>query len=532
MDRGKRLSRGNIIGKKGEMAFEQWALDNQLSPNKADTDLGVDYFCQIMRAVSGSKSLEGAGSILAAQVKTVEDSERPRLVLNRIDATDLLRQTQTTCLFGLCLADGSVHFQFLTKNFIDLLTEFLEGERKELTIPYRQMSSDGAHFAKLLGKYSNPYEQLQLRIHLVTRRVRNAIVGAKLSVQSYEEGTVLQVFVPWEASAFTVESSLRDSVRLRVLRGGGISSDVAGVQLHPVIMEALNDMGGASLNVTSVAEEIVNVGIQYQGVTATERFSRYRYESEIAYVHRAGLRLTYDTQPTRIDEAYVHRLECEIFEPLHRVPLKGKVLVFFGLFRPGAILSLRPDLSLPLASFGDSLEHLGEAMGPIPHLCKALGLSLSRCALPDLKDEEFVRSAWFLEALLLKGIDIGRMVRGFVLGPAADLPIEQVPTSPISISVPVVLNWKDRGITVWIECDGVAFMHGDLICGVQFTRQRSWKIAKGQRHSKSKAPEMWISREWPAIPIGDSLSGTHTLSLEPCNSRSLEAVIISVKDVT
>jgi hypothetical protein len=126
MDRGKRLSRSNVIGKKGEHAFAQWALDHQLSANKADTDVGVDFFCQVMGPVADSESIEGAGSILGAQVKTVDDEDRPRLKLSRIDVTDLLRQNQATCLFGLRLSDSSVRFQFLTKEFIDQLLGFLD----------------------------------------------------------------------------------------------------------------------------------------------------------------------------------------------------------------------------------------------------------------------------------------------------------------------------------------------------------------------------------------------------------------------
>src|SRR5579863_9861290 len=126
MDRGKRLSRSNVIGKDGELAFARWALRHHLSANKADTDIGLDFFCQVMSEVEGSKSLEGAGSILGAQVKTVDDEEKPSVELNRIDVTDLLRQKQVTCLFGLRLSDESVHFQFMTKDFIDKLLEFLE----------------------------------------------------------------------------------------------------------------------------------------------------------------------------------------------------------------------------------------------------------------------------------------------------------------------------------------------------------------------------------------------------------------------
>ena len=131
MDRGKRLSRSNIIGEKGELLFKGWALDHNLTANKVTTDIGIDFFCQVTEPVPGSKSVEGQGPVLAAQVKTVQYGDDPRLVLNRIDATDLLRQTHATCLFGLHLSEASVRFQFLDRAFIDRLVAFLYNERDQ-----------------------------------------------------------------------------------------------------------------------------------------------------------------------------------------------------------------------------------------------------------------------------------------------------------------------------------------------------------------------------------------------------------------
>lgn len=106
--------------------------------------------------------------------------------------------------------------------------------------------------------------------------------------------------------------------------------------------------------------------------------------------------------------------------------LSGRAPTFLLLFRPGAILTLRPGSDIPLSSFGDSLESIGNAIDAIPDLCRSLGLSLSGVAVADIQDEEFARTARFLEALLLKGIPLGQLANGFIVGPAAELPREQV----------------------------------------------------------------------------------------------------------
>lgn len=163
MDRGKRLARSNIIGEDGELLFRRWALKHQLTANKANQDIGIDFFCQVMAPVSDSTSVEAKGPVLGAQVKTVEDGEDARLVINRIDATDLLRQTQATCLFGIRLSDESVHFQFVDRSFIDRLVAFLDSDNDRFTISYKTLSADSPLFLRLLKRYTNPFEQIQFQ---------------------------------------------------------------------------------------------------------------------------------------------------------------------------------------------------------------------------------------------------------------------------------------------------------------------------------------------------------------------------------
>jgi hypothetical protein len=532
MDRGKRLSRGNVIGRQGELAFARWALDHQLSANKADTDVGVDFFCQVMAPVAHSQSIEGAGSILGAQVKTVDDEDKPRLKLNRIDVTDLLRQNQVTCLFGLRLSDSGVHFQFLTKEFIDRLLGFLETRDQEFSIAYDSMSNDWALFQRLLRKLANPFEQLQLRIHLIKRRVTKAISGADLEIESTEEDTVCHVYVPWASSAFTVEPSAREKVRLNVLREGTIDPEEGGVNIHPVILDALKETQSSRLVLAGGSSEKIRIGIRWQDRHAIERFEQHAYGSEVACVHRAGLRLTWNTEAEKRPDGYFHAMESELFHPANAASLSGNTLLFFRLFKPGAVLTLRSGWDLPLSAFGDSLEHIGDAVDPIPDLCQSLGLPLSRIVLADIKDEEFARTTWFLEALLLKGVPIEQMANGFIVGPAADLPLEQVPTARIFISVPMVLNWKDTGILIWTECDGEGFFHEGLLCGLRLKQQRSWRIEKTKRHDKSIYPELWIAKDWPPVPIGSGASGTQNWTFDPSKTLPLEAIISKIAPST
>jgi hypothetical protein len=528
MDRGKRLSPSNIIGRKGEHAFAQWALDHLLSANKADLDIGVDFFCQVLSPVAGTDSLEAAGPVLGAQVKTVEDADKPRLRLNRVDAENLLRQTQVTSLFGIHLSDQDVHFQFLTKNFADQLLDFLDGKTEEVLIPFASMSDDWTLFRRLLPKYANPFEQLQLRVHIIQRRVKRAIPGASLKINSTDADTVCQVYVPQPTAAFTVLESAREEVRLNVLRGGidGIlDPQLEGVAFHPAILNALKETQSSRLELGFSNPKRAKVGIRWQDQQVFEPFDIHTYGTEVAYVHRTGLRLTMNTEAEKTSEGYVHAMEAELFRPRTAESLKGGALSFLRLLKPGAILTLRPGWNLPLSAFGDSLQNIGSAIDAIPELCRSLGLPLSQIALADIKDEEFARTLWFLEALLLKGVPLGQMVNGFIVGPAGDLLPKEIPTVPISLHLPIVLNWKETGIVIWAECDGEGFIYEGLLCGIRVRQHRNWAIEKTDCYKKSMYPELWVAKDWPAIPIGSKDTNSRTWTFDPAATLPFEATI-------
>jgi hypothetical protein len=523
-DRGKRLSRSNVIGKQGEVAFQQWAFRHHLSANKADTDVGIDFFCQVMSPVPGSTSVEVAGAILGAQVKTVDQNEKPSLTLNRIDAIDLLRQNQPTCVFGVRLSDGSVRFQFLNIDFMDRLLEFLETERESMSISYAALSGDSVLFERLLRKCSNPFEQLQLRIHLIKKRMTKAIPGADLTIQSTGGDTKSRIYVPTVSSAFVVDEEVREKIRLKMLREGTIDPLEDGVYLHPAILSAIRDTQSSQVELAAQTGKRVTVGIRWRGKYASEPFERYLHGSEVAFVHPTGLRLTWDTKREKVSGVYMHATESELFKPKRRVSLKGNPLSFFRLFQPGAELYFESDTPMPLSAFGSSFESFGNALAPVPELCTALGLPFSQVALADFNDEEFSRSVWFLEEFLLKGTSITKMVNGFVLGPAAELKPQLLPTIPIRATIPIVLNWKNTGIAIWVECDGEAYKYEGLMCGLRITQQLKWKVEKRKRFSKSVYPEMCVASDWPGIEIGASL-GERTWTFDPTRSVPVEALI-------
>ena len=531
VNRGKRLSRSNIIGEEGELLFRRWALKHQLTANKANQDIGIDFFCQVAAPVPGSTSVEGQGPVLGSQVKTVEDGKDARLIIDRVDAIDLLRQTQATCLFGIRLSDESVHFQFVDRNFIDRLVAFLDTENDQLTISYKVLADDSALFLRLLKRYVNPFEQIQLRVHLIQQRVKSGIPGSRFSVDSSGEETRSMVVVPWIPSAFAIDEKTRDQVRIKFLREGTIDPEQEGVELHPLIGEALRETNSSAAVLSGVSAVMTKVKVRLGDAIAVQPFEYREFGTEKNFVHRSGLRITIDRATKELSDGHHHHsLESEIFRPHRPTSLAGTVFNFFRLFRPGATIELQLGWEAPLGTFGESLTSLGEAVNAWPDLCKALKLPMQGLCLGDLHDEEFSRTAWFLEALLIKNLSIGMLANGFLVGPAADESSDQLSTTPVLVNVPIALNWKDVGIVVWLECEADAYLFEGLICGVQLKEQISWQIQKTRRFQKSIYPEVWFVRDWPAVPVREGLSAVMSWNYDGIAKHPFEAKVRRVME--
>ena len=489
--------------------------------------MGIDFFCQVASPVPGSGSIEGAGPILCAQVKAVDaGSSNPRLRINRIDATDLLRQTQATCLFAIQLSDESVRFQFIDCPFIGRLIDFLESKHKQLSIPYKELSDDAGLFLRLLKRYSNPFEQIKLRIRLVQLRLKSDIPGSRFSIESTDEDSLSEVSVPWITSAFSIDADAKEEVRLKFLRDGDFDPEQQGVELHPSIGKAFRETNSSRATILGGHSAAVKVKARFKDEVAVETFLYREFGTEKSFIHNSGLRITMDRATVQHPNGHhYHPMESEIFRPSSPMPITGKPLVFFRLFRGGATIELQPDWEEPLERFGKSLSSIGAAIASWPDLCAALRFELRRLCLGDLMDEEFSRSSWMLEALLLKELPIGALANGFLVGPAADHAIDDVPTEAVIATVPIGLNWKDVGLVVWLECEADVFLWEDKICGIRLKQHLSWRLAKAKRFVKSIYPEIWFRKDWPAVPLREGLGGVSSWHNDGGTRNPFEATI-------
>jgi hypothetical protein len=264
--------------------------------------------------------------------------------------------------------------------------------------------------------------------------------------------TTPHIALPWIGAAFEVDASVQEQVRVRFLNYGDV------VTFKPAIQEALDELSSSDALI-SAPQKSEKLTIESGDDHASATFIVRRFGDEFAYVLRVGLRLSMSAA-RKTTERWVHFCESDIFTPSVATPLSGASLAFLRLLRPGARILMSPKNKIAITQWGESLEKIGPAVDAVHALSQALKFEFNDFQLADLTNEKFGSTLGFLDSFLLSSVPLENLTLGFVLGPTADVPPEEVPTRSAVLTVPVVMNWKQTGIVIWVNCEGSAFMNG------------------------------------------------------------------------
>jgi hypothetical protein len=509
--RGKRRSVSQKGGKKGQLLFEQWALEQELVANPCPEDFGVDYFCQVLSA-SDNSTEEVRGEVLAVQVRSVKGGARPRIKLDKVDAESALRLESPYVLIGVNTETSQVVYRFLDAAFANKLATFVNAPEAELTLRLdaNEFQSDG--FRTALADKCRPGVQHRLRILCAQLCVQQDIDGARFRIsQSADSGFAL-VEVPWVSSIFQVQAEQEDSFRKLVFEHGKFPEPgTEGVDLHPSLFRFLDVAGTDQMLVRGKFEEQVDGFVELAGTLEPLSFRVRTAGNEIAYVSECGLVCTISDAIQDASGTFVHKLGFSLSREF------GKSLDAFApydaairLLKPGSKLGFSEDSTRThdVAAWGPALEHLGFAYEQMVAAIPYVGIPLREVCLADLENEEFAKAVAALAALA-NGITLPRLMSAFLLGPAASDPNFRERLSPATFDVPLVMNVKGRGVVIWIQGEAQVYVTEEgMVCGFAPVKQTGHRIEiRAQQFKKtSNSPEVWVYKYWPAIRVLEKLA--------------------------
>jgi hypothetical protein len=497
-NRGKRRSLSQKIGDKAEHLFGAWATDRGLNATLVRKDYGVDFICQVLQKISGSRSEEVQGAVLTIQVRATEGESRPRISLNREDAENLLRQTSPACVIALNPSTGPVAFRFVDETFSKKLEAFLESTQGSVAIRLRDMDTDVSLFDRTLVELRCPGKQFRLRLERVRRQLSAAFPGSAVTIQSTaQDGLRALVKVPWIGSIFTNQD---ESVRRRVFETGQYPRIGSDADIRPEIV-SVSDLADGEIVVAGIAERGKYVTLESSGNKATLPFTVRHFKDEFAWTHPVGITFV-QSDRRKVEEEWVHELEVTLFrgEPLSKF---SSAIPFLRLMRPGARVNVFGDYEMLLEDWGGSATAIGPSIAGLQALIDRLKIGLDQFRLNDLRDEEFARSVAFANAIFCENVRAEQFVPGFVIGSFTDAEVEKLQSRSVHIEMPVGLNLLSHGVVIWIEAEGTCYLDGDgKLVGLRLSRQVGERVELHTKIEKSSYPEIWVDGSVPPLKIG------------------------------
>jgi hypothetical protein len=470
MTKAKRRSKGQKIGRQGELAFEAWATSGGFSANKLQEDYGVDYACQQMSPTDkGSEEMTGLSVYVQVRATT---GKVPRIGLSREDVETALRQTQVFCVAGVKMPSGEVSFRWLDIPLLEEWAEFLKSDRETITMRLEGMSAGVERFSAELVAVSRPFQRAKFAHAHARLLLEVAVPGSRLLTNSGALGDWAAVFVPNVLSIVSAPADAHEDLATAMFRpipfSAGFSEVVARHKIHSAVL-SVGELVDGPLWVGGGAESEVRLEIRLGQQSALSVFTMRRVGDERAYIGTSGLvlRLSDTRQPVPGGD-HVHELTWTL-EDEGAVDLIGSgQLDFLRLLTAGAGLNEEGRPLIPVEHFGD-LGRLARSVSAIERTYTALGLSMAGVKLSDLLNETFAHNLEILE-LLEKGDKV--LIPTFVLG-LGDDEIAQLPWERCLYRAPISMVMKEQGVIAWVAGEAEACVKDGVLHGLRFKTQDS-----------------------------------------------------------
>jgi hypothetical protein len=502
--KGKRRSKSQRIGKIGEKLFEVWATERHLTTQKIEEDVGIDFFCQIMKTIAVGVE-EATGSILAVQTRSVE-GRRKRVKLSREDAENILRTEAPFCLIGVDTESSTIHFRFLDEDFVRQLHSFLMSDNKSISFKVDDLEKDSKKIITELNQVSRPSLQHRLLMLKAELNIVAVIPGGKLFIRQGTGGDFAIVSAPWLTSAFEVSSDKQSEIAKVFFEEGKLPAiETEGFKMRSEIKK-LFDMVDGKVLLSGEMEKTGILTVKFNSESEISRVKIRHIGDESACITESGCVLVF-SETRKVNDQHVHEMKLSFTKEEVSDLSSSRIRKFLSLLHAESKLYIDNDPWLDI-SYWPNLGEIGKAMQGIETVFSYLGKDFDGIYLKDVIEEEPINSIAFLEALI-KNEHSGHIIPGFVLGPSAEAHIQDTDSRWHNgkYRIPVVANLLNDGLVVWIEGDCKVFVVDGLISGFKPLTIQAWDVqARPQRFEKSKEPEAWVHKDWPSIPIISAMS--------------------------
>ena len=450
----KKRTKSQKVGEIGENIFKDFALENDLLPNKVEYDYGIDFVCQTTSKLTSGIDTVG-GVFVGVNVKSSK-AKRIRAKLNR-DDLEAAFLSEFPIIFVLVDANQRVvYYKFLD---ISLLEEFFRifqsGGTLTLTPSILKKGEfDDDEFKKQLIRISSKEYQDRIKIKRIHLNLSGIIGNCELKIINNTDGNIAIVKATKIEDLYNFKNPNYPQVRKLFLAQDFTKSWLPPSSLSDGILDNIGNVASKIIMVAPVeigdeTEIFIKRGLK---VVAKCKFTVRKLHDETAFFHSSGISLVFSERRKHEDDLYYHHFDVLIDED-NTEPLfdHQDIVEFIFACKEGTQLFLRKTSQngIPIEHWPE-LTRLCKIMPSLRMIYKKINIDPSRISLSDIQNIKFAVNFSVLQLLIESKQKQRETLQGFALTPE-ETPIfweDATLNCPIMFSIPegnILLNGRFEG---------------------------------------------------------------------------------------
>jgi hypothetical protein len=326
---GKKMGVAQKIGDIGELIFEQFAVKNDLIPNKVKRDYGIDYVCQPTEYLSaGIRSVRA--TFLGVNVRS-SAQRRVRAKYTKEDLMQILKSDFPTLLILVDVNNEVVFYRFLDMELLDFFHDEIVQGKQTVTLAPVKMNRNTEELPKFLAQIMEPRYQERLRLRGIELRLSQIIGSVRLRLQRSSGGSFAVVEVRNFEDIFKhQEERIKSKVREVILtsrldRGFSLPTEHINRALDAEIGPLVDKIAV----ITKVPSKMEKLIVNNQQNIVESIFEVRNFGDEFSFYHQSGLCIIFSGPRKGEDGLYYHHFAVKYDDPSSEPLFSHKDIVDF-----------------------------------------------------------------------------------------------------------------------------------------------------------------------------------------------------------
>jgi hypothetical protein len=473
------------IGETGEALVKLWASKNNLSASKIENDFGFDFVIQHFNA--HGKNQIASGIFFLAQCKASEQKDSKYIKITRNDALLYLSSSMPFCILSVDNNKEKVLFKFNDHDLVDKLIKFIHDTSNDsLNIDIKSFQDKDKLEDEIINKANGAIAN-DLKFYIVEKLIKRHAPETKIRTIHSENKKYLFLNPKWITSIINPDS---------IFSNTEVVDYIINFNVVKILQEYLPSFDAISISGEFGTSNTISAD---KGKKNTIAIS-YPIDGNVAYRIKSGF--VFNAGPCiEKDGQHIHECCFELKKSdFCLVDCHNDCETMAEMYNKNS-LSINGHCFISNLKSWKQMENLFWLCGSIYKAQKTGLFDFSYIYISDLNNDELSKTLIVISGLI--NSKNGRSVfPGFTFETVTDL--DEIIKEEEKGFVPLVFSVKGKKYLAYLESKFswlinkitktiIGFELGEII-KIKIT-ELNWDVRA------IPTPELWLVKEWPAIPI-------------------------------